>query len=175
MRILLLLSIVMAAACCPIKSVSLAPSITYDAVKPTSVSAAGTVKVEFAEYCPSKTERKIIDDLRILSFQQLNRYIIDDIAEDSYNKKQKAIQGAVEHIVSQGRGLAQQKPVIEKVAKAVVATPADIVTGVTKKVGDTIATTQATKSEKVVVPPADPSATNQKKQEAVSRAQTIAN
>lgn len=158
---------------CPVKSVTIAPTVGYDALKPTSVSAAGTVKIEYGEYCPSKVEKELIDEMRRTSFSLLSRYILDEVPKETYKEKQSEIQGAIEHIVSQGKGLAEKKPAPEKVAAAVASAPIKAVSGLATTLVDTV--TIGDKNQTVIAPAPDPNATESSKGKAIAEARNTVN
>lgn len=170
MKILIILTFtgLVFTSCCPVTSVSIAPSLGYDVTKPTNITAAGTVKIEYGDYCPSKVERELIDEMRKTSFTLLGRYISDQETKEIYKEKQSAIQGAIEHIVSQGKGLAERKPAPERAARAVASAPATVVSGIATTLADTM--TIRDKNQTVVAPAADPNASDASKQKAIAEA-----
>jgi membrane-bound lytic murein transglycosylase B len=167
--------IVSSNSCCPMKSVSIAPEIGYDIVKPTSVSATGTVKIEFADYCPKKEEKEQIIKAKASSLALLDQYLAGTISRDKYNEDQDIVQKVIENLVSQGRGLAQQRPAALRFAESVVSAPANIVTSTVGVVADTATSGLVPKTEKVIVPAPEPGATQAKKDAALVEVSEVSN
>lgn len=157
------------------KSVSIAPEIGYDIVKPTSVSAAGTVKIEFADYCPSKEDKDLINKGKARSLALLDQYLAGTITREKYNEDQEIIQKNLENLVSLGRGLAQQRPAALKIAESVASAPANIVTSTVGVVADTATSGLVPKTEKVIVPAPEPGATQAKKDAALVEVGEVSN
>jgi hypothetical protein len=152
---------------CPMRNIAIAPEIGYDIVKPTGIKAIGTVKIEFAEYCPNKEDREQIKKARDRLMALVDQYLEGTITLNKYNEGQEIIQKVIENLVSQGRGLAQQRPAALKIAQSVASAPIDIVTSTVGVVADTATSGSVAKTEKVIVPAPEPDATQAKKDAAL--------